>query len=97
VATDRSVLYVVTDGAASDGGTNGDPLAVQSEQLANIGVEVHVIGVGESVRQYVFYFNVGRLGSNSRRTSRDSGHDKLPARCLLSHPRSCFVFPLGTF
>jgi hypothetical protein len=58
VATDRSVLYVVTDGAASDGGTNGDPLAVQSEQLANIGVEVHVIGVGDRVRQYVFCFNV---------------------------------------
>ena len=58
MATDRSVLYVVTDGAASDGGTDGDPLAVQSEQLASIGVEVHVIGVGDRVRQYVFCFNV---------------------------------------
>jgi hypothetical protein len=50
VATDRSVLYVVMDGAASDGGTNGDPLAVQSGKLANIGVEVYAIGVGDSVR-----------------------------------------------
>jgi hypothetical protein len=56
VATDRSVLYVVMDGAASDGGTDGDPLAVQSEQLANIGVEVYVIGVGDRVRRCVFIF-----------------------------------------
>jgi hypothetical protein len=62
VATDRSVLYVVTDGAASDGGTDGDPLAVQSEQLASIGVEVHVIGVGDRVRPCVICFNIGRLG-----------------------------------
>jgi hypothetical protein len=53
VATDRSVLYVVLNGATSDGGTNGDPLALQSEQLANIGVEVRVIVVGDSVRRCV--------------------------------------------
>jgi hypothetical protein len=64
VASDRSVLYVVTDGAASDGGTDGDPLAVRSEQLVNIGIEVHVIGVGDRVNQYVFCFNVGRLDSD---------------------------------
>jgi hypothetical protein len=51
MATDRSILIVVMDGAASDGGADGDPLAVQSEQLGNIGVEVYVIGVGESVRR----------------------------------------------
>jgi hypothetical protein len=64
VATDRSVLYVVTDGAASDGGTIGDPLAVQSEQLANIGVEVYAIGVGDRVRRCVlqapFDFHIPR-------------------------------------
>ena len=53
MATDRSVLYVVLNGATSDGGTNGEPLAVQSEQLANIGVEVRVIVVGDSVRRCV--------------------------------------------
>jgi hypothetical protein len=55
VSTDRSVLYVVTDGAASDGGVNGGPLAVQSELLFQTGFDIHVFGVGSRVRLYVTF------------------------------------------
>ena len=49
ISTDRTVLYVITDGPASDGGIDGDPLADESELLASLGVDVHVIGVGPRV------------------------------------------------
>jgi hypothetical protein len=54
----------VTDGAASDGGTDGAALATQSELLASEGVDVYTIGVGSRVYMYVadiFSFTFARI------------------------------------
>jgi hypothetical protein len=42
-------LFVVTDGEASDGGSDGGALRTESDLLANMGVDVYAIGVGDGL------------------------------------------------
>jgi hypothetical protein len=53
VANNRSVLFVVTDGEASDGGSDGGALRTESDLLANMGVDVYAIGVGDGLFRQV--------------------------------------------
>jgi hypothetical protein len=53
IATDRSVLFVVTDGAASDAGVNSAALTTQSELLTDLDVDVYGIGVGDQRHMFV--------------------------------------------
>jgi hypothetical protein len=53
VADNRSVLFVVTDSEASDGGSDGGALRTESDLLANMGVDVYAIGVGDGLFRQV--------------------------------------------